>query len=329
MTLTLAADAATATLEAPALFRGLDKRNQARRRNNRFALDWAYADKQIGKMAVCGEQVTRFRHQRTNCGAMIYVPIRCKVRACRHCCRSRVARELARYKEGIASFRSPALLTFTVPNVMTPEELPAAIENLTKNFERLRRHRIWSKSIRGLWSLEITWSEAKGFHPHLHVLADFPWVSDYERELLVIAWSELTGAKHHVDIKRAKTPEERAGLAREGIKYVMKAWELDPAALRAILAVIGRRKLLNSFGGLRAGEKHSSDALCPGCKAPLAWAFQNFARFNQSAAEAALDSLRMAGEGYRVFTDWIYPDDDDTGPPDEFDRSSDSSKGAK
>ncbi|HXJ72962.1 MAG TPA: protein rep [Candidatus Dormibacteraeota bacterium] len=261
-------------------------------------------------MAACGTQVTRFRHQRTSCGAMVYVPIRCRVRSCRHCGRARCARELARYKGAIQGFRMPAILTFTVPNVKTAEELPGAVENLTKNFERLRRHRIWPKAARGLWSLEITWSEAKGFHPHLHVLADFPWVSDYERELLAAAWSELTGARHQVDIKRARTPEQREGLAHEGIKYVMKAWELDPAALRAILAVIGRRKMLNAFGGLRAGAKRDSEALCPGCSAPLRWAFKNFAKLNQTAAEAELDGRRMKAEGYQVFTDWIYPEDE-------------------
>jgi hypothetical protein len=241
---------------------------------------------------------------------MVYVKVRCRVRACRHCGKARCARELARYKDGIKAFRCPALLTFTVPNVMTAEELPGSLENLTKNFERLRRHDIWPEGVKGLWSLEITWSKEKGFHPHLHVIADFPWVSDWERELLAAAWSELTGAKHHVDIKRARTPEEREGLAREGIKYVTKAWELEPDALRAILAVMGRRKMLNSFGGLRAGAKECSDAECPGCGAPLAWAFRNFAKLSLTAEEATADIHRMRSEGYRCFEDWKYQDEE-------------------
>lgn len=258
-------------------------------------------------MERCGNQVIRFHHKRITCGANIFIPASCDVRACRHCGKARTAREVARYSDGIAGFHRPALLTLTVPNVETVDELCKALETLTKGFERLRRHKEWPKAARGVWSLEITWSEDKGYHPHIHAVCDFPWVNF---EWLNAAWEELTGAKHRPDVTRPRSQEERDRLPWEGMKYVTKAWELPPDVLRTLLAVLGRRRLFNSFGGLRAkkDDSESSGACCPGCEAPLAYCFRNLDRSTLQASEVDGLVTWLRIEGRPVYTDWFYPD---------------------
>ncbi len=305
---------------------GLDTGDQARsgsaaatppkkdkKRNNKFVFNWLHADKQLELMKYCGQQVLRFTHKRIICNASIFIPTSCDVRTCQHCGKARTGRELARYADGIAAFRHPALLTLTVPNVDDLDDLPEALETLTKGFERLRRHKRWPKGAKGIWSLEVTWSEHKGFHPHIHAVVDLPWV---DFGWLAEAWEKLTGAKAHPDVKRPQNEEQRANLPFEALKYVSKAWELPKDVLRGLLALVGKRKMINSFGGLRAKkeDKLGSSACCPGCQVPLAQCGMNMERSVLTEAEAGKVQTWLKTEGHPVFTDWYYPDRD--GDPD-------------
>jgi hypothetical protein len=264
-------------------------------------------------MKFCGQQVLRFVHKRIICNASIFIPTSCDVRTCQHCGKARTGRELARYEDSIKAFHHPALLTLTVPNVMTLEELCVSLETLTKGFEKLRRHKMWPKGARGVWSLEVTWNPDTGYHPHIHAVCDLPYL---DFRWLSKAWSDLTGAKHCPDVKRPKNDEQKARLAREGIKYVSKAWELPPDVLRGLLAILGKRKLLNSFGGLRAKkeDKLASGACCPGCQVPLRQCGMNMERHVLLHEEADRIATWLKTEGHGVFTDWYYPDRD--GDPD-------------
>lgn len=293
---------------------GLDRGNQSyitprprKKRNDAFTPDWTYADKQLELMECCGRQVVRFVHKRIICNASIFIPTSCRVRPCPHCGKARTARELGRYAEQVEGFKMPALLTLTVANVDTIEELCKALETLTKGFSKLRRHKLWPKGARGVWSLEITWNKDTGYHPHIHAVVDLPWI---DLRWLSKAWFDLTGAKHCPDVTRPKTAEERQNLPYEALKYVTKAWELPKDVLRGILAVIGRRKMLNSFGGMRAKkeEKVPTGACCPGCETPLAHCFKNMERATLSQEEAANVQTWLKSEGHPVYTDWYYPD---------------------
>jgi len=248
--------------------KGLDTWEQPRndkppdKRGDRYKLDWERADRMIEKMETCGDMFNVMHHTVDRCGAIVVAPQSCDCRACRKCSRRRIGRVLTRYQKAVMSFRHPALVTFTVPNVMTAEELPGALKKLVKGFERLRRRSVWKKC-RGFWSLEITWSVMKGFHPHLHCVVDLPWI---DLRGLARDWKDLTGGLHEPDVKRPRSPSERAGLAAEGVKYVTKSWELEDAPLRAILAVIGGRRMFNAFGGLKAAVEEDSEPLvCPKC----------------------------------------------------------------
>ncbi len=299
---------------------GLDTGDQARseakrvkKRNNRFTLDYAHADKQLELMQYCGQQVLRFVHRRIICNANIFIPTSCDVRACQHCGKARTGRELARYGDAIRAFRMPALLTLTVPNVMTIEELPAALETLKKGFEKLRRHKLWPKGAKGVSSLELTWNVDTGYHPHIHAVCDLPWLNF---EWMNQAWEKLTGAKHRPDVKRPQTQAAREGLPYEAVKYITKAWELPPDVLRNILAITGKRKLLTAFGGLRAKkeDKLASGACCPGCQVPLKQCGMNMERETLLKSKAGELVTWLQTEGHKVYTDWFYHDRD--GDPD-------------
>jgi hypothetical protein len=172
--------------------------------------------------------------------------------------------------------RHPAMLTLTVPNVLDANGLPLAVERLVKGFERLRRRAVWPKGVRGFWSLEVTWSAAKGYHPHLHVILEFPWV---DLAGLAREWTALTGAKHQPDLQRAEAPGQRAGLLKEAIKYVLKPGCFDSQALRVVLALLHGRRAFNGFGGLRMAGLEDPDKplVCPKCHAPFCWPWRRVA----------------------------------------------------
>lgn len=285
-------------------------------RNDRFQLDWAYADECLEAMQVCGREGKMFVHNR--CQARILVEFRCDERACSKCAPRRSRRLRRRYEPVVRAFKRPALFSLTIRNVMEARELPAALETLTKGFEKLRRSKAWPKCP-GFWVLEITWSAAKGYHPHIHALIDFPWLEDWDRDMgrITHAWRARTGALVHPDLKRPhpRDQEKVEGLYREALKYVTKQWELDDSVLRAILAVIGHRRMCNGFGGFKcAEEEDESGARCPKCHDPLSAAWDNFTRVTMPEKE--LEEFKASEEYKRVYTGWDYPDRDPAPSPD-------------
>lgn len=272
-------------------------------RNNRYALDWAYADECIEAMGVCCLEGMLYTHEA--CEARVYVPWHCDERSCATCSPRRIRRFRRRYEATVRTMARPALLTFTIPNVFTPEELPQALEDLTKGFERIRRSKAWPKC-KGFRAIEITWSGSKGYHPHLHALADFPWLADWDKEMgaIVDTWSALTGAKHHVDLSRPKNEHEKEGLVREAIKYTCKQWELEDSSLRAILAVIGKRKMFSGFGGLKMAEvpDEESGALCPKCHE------KPFSIIRRKLSEGQVADLQASPTWPEIFTGWYFKD---------------------
>ncbi len=247
------------------------------RRGDNYVLDFAAADREIADAKLCGTLFKSWKHR--PCGARIATKDRCQRRSCPHCSHVRAAGLKAQYEELVSRFKRPAMLTFTVPNVQTAQALLTAVSLLVKGFERLRRRACWPDCVPGLWALEIVWSAEKGYHPHLHCIIDAPWL---DLAAISTAWTELTGAKHQPDLKRA-LGDLRVGLLSEGIKYVMKCWELrgDGAdvhdasgtePLRAVIAILAGRRAVNLFGGLKLPEKPKKKAYelsCPGCGAPF------------------------------------------------------------
>ena len=120
----------------------------------------------------CGQEL---RLRCIECQALTKTVTRCRKRYC-PCCAPLLAFERS-VKYGVAAqrLRWPLHVTLTIQNndTMTTELL----RWLLKCFRRLRQRKLWKNTVAGGWvSLEIT-NRGKGWHPHLHILADAEWLA--------------------------------------------------------------------------------------------------------------------------------------------------------
>lgn len=83
-------------------------------------------------------------------------------------------------------------ITLTIPNV---EYLSADdLKGLIASFRRLRQRKYFKSVCRGgLYKIEVTnQGKGKGWHPHLHLLADAGFISSFH---LSFEWCQVTGGK--------------------------------------------------------------------------------------------------------------------------------------
>jgi len=218
----------------------------------------------------CGT-VWQVQHH-TTCGARVAVPASCDLRTCVRCAKERKRREVHRYEPAVLSFTNPAHLVLTVPNARTPVELAEGVALIWGAFSKARRWTCWAKGsngkrARGVAALEITWSEAAGYHPHLHVLFDgrFRDLKKFQRK-----WMKAVGGKHWPHIER-RPKDERSAMLHEVLKYVLKPEKsAHPESVEAaILGVIDHKRTFRSFGGLRAvledDQEEREPLCCPRC----------------------------------------------------------------
>lgn len=109
-------------------------------------------------------------------------------------------------KKGVVcsiAMRNPKFLTLTVPS---ESRLLPQVKFLKTTFKLLRRTFFVKNHVRGgLAVLETTFNEGAGWHSHLHVLIDSPFIPVEE---ITKEWSRLTGASHWSQkIKRVDTAE--------------------------------------------------------------------------------------------------------------------------
>jgi len=194
----------------------------------------------------------------------------CHVRLCPFCEESRSLRNREICRELLDRVRvRPKMLTLTVRN---RDEISADwISEIMKSFRRMRQRKRWKDLVRaGTVSLEITYSEQKGFHPHLHCSLD----SDYFPQAEISEmWKSCTRSDGYVvDIREFKGVEELS-------KYVCKAsdyageWKISAALFEAVKG----KRLFGAFGawyGLyqeikKAIEADRKSKVCPDCSGPL------------------------------------------------------------
>lgn len=205
-----------------------------------------------------------FRHYPTLAQTKLHSANFCCVHlVCGFCAIRRGARMMARYLERFRIVRQaspelrPYLVTFTVKN---GPDLCERLLHLERSLTRLNKRRSGKRSrslmttIAGaVWSYEVTYSEANGWHPHVHAI----WLATEQPDMhaLRAEWKEITLDSFMVDVRPIEPDAEAApdidphakGFA-EVFKYAMKAAELPARKLIDAYRVLNRRRLVRSFG---------------------------------------------------------------------------------
>lgn len=231
------------------------------------------------KIRQCGEWLL-FRHFPTKGQTKLRAANFCCTHLiCGFCAIRRGARMMARYLErftlarGKKPFLQPYLVTLTVRN---GDDLRERLDHLDKSLTRLhkRRHGKRSRSLLtavqgAVWSYEVTYTEGKGWHPHVHAVwlaADLP-----DQYALRAEWEEITGDSFMCDV-RPIAPEQAdreedavvdpyaKGFA-EVFKYAMKAAELPPKVALDAYTVLRGRRLVRSFGEFYGVPEPANDDL--------------------------------------------------------------------
>jgi hypothetical protein len=191
---------------------------------------------------------------------------------------------MSRYLERFTWARSkapelkPYLVTLTVRN---GADLRERLDHLDRSLTRLhkRRHGKRSRSllttIKGaVWSYEVTYSDARGWHPHVHAV----WLSEEEPDQFALRreWQEITGDSFMCDI-RPIAPAD-TGVAGGGddeqlsvnpyakgfaevFKYAMKAAELPAHVALDAYRILRGRRLVRSFGTFFGVAEPANDDL--------------------------------------------------------------------
>lgn len=208
----------------------------------------------------------------------------CKRRWCPVCARVISAERVAKFSGAIKRMNSPLFVTLTMPNVT---DARAGIHEIRKAFGRWKRQK-WFKELDvkgGIASLEIT-NRGKGWHPHLHVLLDCPWLApsrlmpqpgDSPRIIkskcsesqaqLSAAWATALRTETAIVHVKKAGPE----IAREVLKYSVKPSDLIECADNPgdIIRAMDRTRLVTTWGscyGLSAEIKAEAAALKEPCK---------------------------------------------------------------
>lgn len=160
-------------------------------------------------------------------------------------CQPRIARERRQSIEFWAKMvKQPKHVVLTCRNtkIITSSQVRKLKDALT----RLRRSKFARNWAGGCWSFEVT-NESRGWHLHLHLLVDSPWIDAAE---LARTWGRLVGQEFA--IVKVKDARDR-GYLGEVCKYAVKGSEMAKWSgheiVQFILALDGFRTF-GVFGSL-------------------------------------------------------------------------------
>lgn len=184
------------------------------------------------------------------CGKVDVFVNHCDLSICPRC-QPRLAAERAREMEFWSKLiNQPKHIVLTIPNTDTLTSQD--ITDFHSRFNRLRKSKVCRDWKGGMYSMEVT-NNGKGWHLHMHVLVDTPWV---DIPTLIARWASIIG--HHTAVVWVKDARREDYLA-EVCKYAVKGTELaawDPATLAMYIAAVDGHRLFGTFGSLwnRRGE---------------------------------------------------------------------------
>ena len=223
----------------------------------------------------CGDWL-RFRDYYTVGQVKLVAASFCKKHlVCGLCAIRRASRLMASYLERFQVIRKadpalrPWLVTLTVRN---SHDLPEVLAHLLRSLRTLHRRRsrknqpsVMHGIAGGVYSVELTYDERTGWHPHVHAI----WLaaSDPGTFKLRHEWEQITGDSFMCDVRRIHAEEgvpddidPHAGGFAECFKYAMKPAELGPELLEQAYPVLRGKRLVGSFGAFRGVPEPESYA---------------------------------------------------------------------
>jgi len=219
-------------------------------------MDKAGWSKSADQVRHCSQVITHWSCH--SCGHEWDSPDRCWHRLCPECAPIRAERLFEAHKK-LTGQPNLKHLVLTLKNV--PHLHWSSITTVRRYFTRLRHRKLFRNAWRGgIYTIEFTYSQAAGWHIHIHALIDGRYIP---KAVISKHWLEITGDSQVTWITRSKN-------SRQVLKYILKpTLELlnDPVELDSFLTVIQGRHLVAGFGRWsRVTEKSLQGELrCPEC----------------------------------------------------------------
>lgn len=188
---------------------------------------------------------------------------------CSLCAIRRASRTMASYLERFEAIRKdrpgirPYLATTTIRN---RDDLGEGLEHLTSSLRLFHRRRnnkrqpsLMHGVLGGVYSIELTQSDATGWHPHAHAI----WLTtDDAMEDATMRlrreWEQITGDSFMCDVRPIEAQHDlppdidpHAGGFAEVFKYAMKPSELGAEKLVHAYPYLAGKRLIGSFGLFR------------------------------------------------------------------------------
>jgi hypothetical protein len=213
----------------------------------------------------CG---TELRMRCTECHHLTIAREHCKKRYCPLCAPMIAAERVAKHRKAVEAIQWPLFITLTKRN--ETDLTRSTLTSLLHAFRKLRQRVLWKRTVKGGWvSLEIT-NRGKGWHPHLHIIADCEWLSLktspppkwWSRERKAAVYKEATAELEaewaalmnqptaSVRTRRVFGAEGKRNVAVEAMKYTVKAEDMvehKGRATEVVNAMKGTR-LFRGFG---------------------------------------------------------------------------------
>jgi len=223
------------------LLTGIRKRRKHFLRKRRYAD--AFAEESLHSVAnqLYACQETQVLAACTSCGHNWYVINRCRLRVC-PLCSYEVAKKRGEFLKYLTKdMHHPKMMTLTMP--LWREHPRDGINTLRDAFNKLRRTTLFKNVRGGAYQIELK-DKAEGWHIHMHVLLDAPFLP-YQR--VFSEWRKIIG--HHapqVDVRAASSDKAKEYVC----KYAAKSADFDTtpeSIVRWYEATKGQR-LFATFG---------------------------------------------------------------------------------
>ena len=185
------------------------------------------------------------------------------------------------------------LITLTIKN---GDDLEERFLHLTNSFKMLLQKRrnalkkrpktdtVFKHVLGSIYSYEVTYSEEKGYHPHVHMIAliprgTFEFQERFDKKAkkavqvpvdlwagLVEDWKSITGDSFIVDVRRIDNENDQLSALVECFKYALKFSDMEVADQVECYTVLKGRRMLDSMGALRGIKfpDNLHDDLIPG-----------------------------------------------------------------